>query len=278
MKYHSLRPDPSLSNHIANYFFMHVEEAGTADELVIPDGTHGLMFVQQAQFTRHDYFGETEVSGSYLFGQKSKPVHYGFDTPGLLCFGIKFQPHGLKRFTTMPMSEIQDSMVAASTVLGKDFVVLEEKVLSSNGHQEKKRLLDAYFIQILRQEVEPDHLLVQQVLKEIHRLRGQLEITYLMQLFGLGYKRLERLFKKQVGLGPKAYCRIVRFNATLFYQTQQPADNLTALAYTAGYFDQMHFVKEVKHFTNLTPKAFFNQGLGELGMQQRALVMERMGN
>lgn len=278
MKYHSLRPDASLNNFIADYFFMQVEEASVADELVIPDGTHGLMFVQEAQFTRHDSCGENQVSGSYLFGQKSKPVHYGFDTPGLFCFGVKFQPHGLKRFTTLPMSEIQDSMVEASTVLGKDFAVLEEMVLSSQGNQEKKRLLDAYFIQSIRQKAEPDHLLVQQVLKEIHRLRGQLEITYLKQLFGVGYKRLERLFKKQVGLAPKAYCRIVRFNATLFYQTKQPTDNLTALAYSAGYFDQMHFVKEVKYFTNMTPKAFFTQGLGELGMHQRALVMERMGD
>ena len=275
MIYQALPPHPSLSNCIASYFFIEMENGTAVDELVIPDGTHGLMFVQQARFTRYCSTGENKVCGSYLFGQKSKAVYYGFDTPGLHCFGVKFHPHGLKRFTEMPVSEFKDTMVEAPLVLGKEFSRLEDRALSANNAEEKKTLLDAYFIQKIQREEEQDYLLVISVLTEIHRNKGQMEIADLLLSFGLNYKRLERLFKKHIGLSPKAYCCIVRFNATLFYQAKNPSDNLTQLAYSAGYFDQMHFVKEVKHFTNLTPSEFFQYGLKTIGTHQRQLVLDR---
>ncbi len=277
MKYQALKPHPLLANYIASYFFLEVEKRQPEDELIIPDGTHGLLFVQQSKFTRHCSTGEDKVCGTYLFGQKSKSVQYEFDTPGLYCFGAKFHPHGLKRFMEMPVGEIKDIMIEASQALGKEFSILEGRALSAGNEQGKKSLLDTYFIQKLKRDEEKDHKLVQRILAEIHLKKGQMGIAGLLQFFQIGYKRLERLFKKYVGLPPKAYCRIVRFNAALFYRTRRPDDNLTQLAYSAGYFDQMHFIKEIKHFTNLTPSDFFQHGLQTLGIHQRQLVEERFG-
>ena len=141
----------------------------------------------------------------------------------------------------------------------------------------KKRLLDNYFIQKLQRGEDNNRLLVRNIIENIHHKKGKVEIANLLSSFQLNYKRLERLFKKYVGISPKIYCRIVRFNSTLFYQAKRPEDNLTQLAYSAGYFDQMHFIKEVKHFTKLTPKAFFNDGLGKIGGQQKKLLAEKLG-
>ena len=277
MEFQMLRPHQNLADYINSYFFMKVESESSANELVIPDGTHGLMIVQQSNFIRHSNEGENKVCGSFAFGQKSKAVNYQFDSPGLFCFGVKFQPHGLARFIKMPVGELKDRMVDAPFVLGKDFKEIEDKTLLAKSTLEKKYLLDNYFIQKLQQEKEKDEMLVHKVLEKIHHKKGKVEIANLLSSFQLNYKRLERLFKKYVGISPKAYCRIVRFNATLFYHSKHPEDNLTQLAYSAGYFDQMHFIKEVKHFTQLTPKAFFNNGLGKLGQGQQQLVVERLG-
>lgn len=279
MRYLELQPHPVLRDYLACYFFLQTGDDAPWEELIIPDGTPGLMFVQQARFTRYcpaENSGRRRVSGSYLFGQKTRSVHYVFDTPGLDCFGVKFQPHGLNAFVSLPAGELTDSLLDASLLLGKDFVTLEDRLLSTPRLPEKAALLDTYFIQQCASGIESDHQLVQNILAWIHRQRGQVVISDLLTVFHLNYKRLERLFHQFVGVPPKTYCCITRFHSTLLGSGSRHRDNLTQLAYASGYYDQMHFIKEIRRFTHRTPKEFFRNGLGRIGLHQRQLLAERL--
>jgi len=279
MHYQEFAPHAALREYIACYFSLRVNDAADLAELVIPDGTSGLMFVQHARFTRlcPARAGERhQLGGSYVFGQKTRPVHYVFNLPGLHCFGLKFQPHGLKAFTRIPAHELTDTFAEAGQVLGNDVGALEDRLFFAASAPDQKTLLDEYFTRRLACGIEPDHRLVQQILDCIHRHRGQVAVADLLQTFLMPYKRLERLFRKFVGLRPKAYCCITRFNATLLHRERRMQDSLTQLAYASGYFDQMHFIREVKQFTHLTPKEFYKTGIGEIGAHQRLLLAERM--
>lgn len=279
MLYQEFAPHGALREYIACYFSLRIDSPADVAELVIPDGTPGLMFIQNARFTRLCPVRTDErpqLGGSYVFGQKTRPVHYVFNLPGLHCFGLKFQPHGLKAFTRFPVHELTDTYAEAGMLLGKDFGALEDRLFFAPSALEQKMLLDDYFARQLERGVEPDHRLVQKILTCIHRRRGQVGVAELLQVFQMQYKRLERLFLKFVGVGPKTYCCITRFNATLLHRERSEKDSLTQLAYTSGYFDQMHFIREVKQFTHLTPKEFYKTGLGEIGAHQRLLLAERM--
>ncbi|MCB0574927.1 MAG: helix-turn-helix domain-containing protein, partial [Saprospiraceae bacterium] len=58
-------------------------------------------------------------------------------------------------------------------------------------------------------------------------------------------------------LRPKTFARIVRFNHSIVQHNCRPQQRMTDLAYATGYYDQMHFIKEVKAFTRQTPKTYF---------------------
>lgn len=279
MVYKELQPHPALRSYIAAYFFLQVESGGSSEELVIPDGTSGLMFVRNACFTRYcpaDTAGRQQISGSFLFGQKTRAVHYAFDTPGLDCFGVKFQPHGLRAFTRLPASELTDTQVEAGQVLNASFSEWEARLYSAPDSAEKKELLDRFFISRLPDSPEAGLELIQKILTLIHRQQGQVEVASLLPAFQLNYKALERLFKKYAGLTPKAYCCLTRFNATLLHRNFHHHGRLAQLAYESGYFDQMHFIREVRQFTNLLPGEFYSSGLGQIGAHQRHLVEERL--
>ena len=141
MEFQMLRPHQYLAGHIASYFFMKVDVQTPANELVIPDGTHGLIMVQQSNFIRQCITGKNKVGGSFVFGQKSKAVNYHFNAPSLYCFGAKFQAHGLSHFIKTPVGELKDTMVDAPLVLGKDFKEIEDKTLSAKNIHEKKTLV-----------------------------------------------------------------------------------------------------------------------------------------
>lgn len=67
------------------------------------------------------------------------------------------------------------------------------------------------------------------------------------------YSTLERHFKKETGMSPKRYQSLRRYKAAVeeIYDTMNP-DWLHYVS-TYGYYDQSHFIREVKRYTSFTP-------------------------
>lgn len=73
----------------------------------------------------------------------------------------------------------------------------------------------------------------------------------------LGIKQFERTFSKYVGVNPKKFASIIRFQNVLQIKSKNNK-SMTQLAYNNGYYDQSHFIHDFKSLTGLTPKAFFD--------------------
>lgn len=73
-----------------------------------------------------------------------------------------------------------------------------------------------------------------------------------------GVKQFERVFSKNIGLNPKKYLSIVKFQNVLQMKKKFPNANLQRLAYENGYYDQSHFTHDFKNLTGLSPKDFFS--------------------
>jgi len=148
-------------------------------------------------------------------------------------------------------------------------------ILRQKSTEDKLQLLDDFLHQLSR-KINHRKGLADAIIQYIHRKRGQIKIQEIADHFQLNYKYLERLFRQQVGLTPKMYCKIIRFNATLLYHQQAGLSRLTDLAYASGYFDQMHFIKEVKQFTGFSPSHFFAHHSEPIARQQTQAIGKRL--
>ncbi len=83
----------------------------------------------------------------------------------------------------------------------------------------------------------------------------QIPVTELSSIACLSKKQFERLFHSFVGINPKEYARIVRFQKALAQMQHQAGKELNQaqIAYTSGYADQSHFIREFKKFCGYTP-------------------------
>jgi AraC-like DNA-binding protein len=72
---------------------------------------------------------------------------------------------------------------------------------------------------------------------------------------GYSHRRVVALFREAVGLGPKLFCRVRRFQRVLEALRTHPATGWAELALAAGYSDQAHLVREFRAFSGLTPGA-----------------------
>lgn len=94
-------------------------------------------------------------------------------------------------------------------------------------------------------------------LASLQQRHGQGAIEALVAQLPIGQRRLERLFKRHVGLSPKQYARMLRIeHGRALIKRGQGRTPLTDTALEAGYCDQAHFIHDFKAVTGLTPGAY----------------------
>jgi methylphosphotriester-DNA--protein-cysteine methyltransferase len=97
--------------------------------------------------------------------------------------------------------------------------------------------------------------LIQNAIQQIKNANGDLRIKDLLTNLYISQDAFEKRFRKITGTSPKQFAGTVRLKNIIAQYSDTM--NLTEMAYTAGYFDQAHFIKTFKSFTGQTPQSFF---------------------
>ena len=93
----------------------------------------------------------------------------------------------------------------------------------------------------------------------IKQLQMGISLPTVQNELNITERSLERYFKQYVGISPKLYARINRFQTALETLRKSNFDSLTDIAYQNNYFDQSHFIRDFKEFAGTTPKHFLHQ-------------------
>jgi AraC-like DNA-binding protein len=72
-------------------------------------------------------------------------------------------------------------------------------------------------------------------------------------------KQFERIFSEHIGISPKQYLKIIRFQFAIFQKQQNANMNLLDVSFKSGYYDQSHFINDFKSLSGLTPKQYFSK-------------------
>lgn len=242
--------------------------------LIVPDGTIG-MFLQSNCIYR-EYEGKLSLfSGSYLFGQKSKPVYYHLTDPNVYCFGVKLKPQGMGKITKVSLSEFTDDFIETAEIFGQAAREMVAQVQEALQIATKIRAFENFLLSHLLEKQTYDQLILEKALSQIHQYKGFLSIKEICKSLNIGYKKLERVFNKKLGISPKIYACIVRFNQAIVTKYRNPEYNLTEIAHASGYFDQMHFIREMKRFSATTPSKYFFKHHHPLESFHQRLIQQR---
>lgn len=163
---------------------------------------------------------------------------------------IIFQPGGLNRLLGIPMTEIFDNGFCGREVIGKEITELIDQCHHIHSLNELDRLVQYYFLSKLSSVKEqlPIDLALQYLLVNYNADIGQIA-----SMACLSIRSFERKCKERLGMPAKMYARIARFHKAYTMLENQQNSTWASLAYGAGYYDQMHFIKDFKEFSKLTP-------------------------
>jgi len=169
----------------------------------------------------------------------------------LESFFVAFQPAGLFRLFSLPLPELTNHDCEARAVLGPSVSHLHERLGACGSLEERARVTDDYLLRVCLARSCSDG--VSPAANEILRYHGQVRIADLADGTGLSLRQFERRFSQQVGMRPKLYARIARFEAALDSKARSLAKSWTEVAHEFGYHDQMHLVHDFEQFSGETP-------------------------
>jgi len=248
------RPAPGLAQFVRFYVQREVQIRGAAVVHPVPARVAPLIefdFGDPIHVLDYKKLVQRKSPSTVVVGpQTSRRVEMQLQG-ALESFVIMFQPDGLHRLFAIPMHELTDQDYEADTVLGGFISQVRQRLGNSKSFAERVRLVDKL---LLRQSLRSRGFDgISAAANRIILAGGRLGIPALAERAGLSMRQFERRFIQQVGMRPKLFARIARFEAALETKARSATKSWTAVAHEFGYYDQMHMVHDFGEFANKTP-------------------------
>jgi AraC-like DNA-binding protein len=170
-------------------------------------------------------------------------------------FNILFQPTGLHQLIGIDMRSLVDQDPAASDVLGTSAVRLGDAVRAAPDFSARVRAVEQWLYGVMEKRARSNEA-VNYASTLLITTAGRMRVDDLVRLAGMSASQLQRLFNKQVGMSPKGYARLIRFDRALVARRNAPERSWTDILHELGYFDQAHFIREFHMFTGISPTRF----------------------
>ncbi len=170
---------------------------------------------------------------------------------------VDFLPGGLFRFLKIPMNELFDKGFDAKDFFGMKMKILTEQLSEITDLEVGKKLVEKFLLDRLR--IVNDHLPFDNALHVLYRNNGNISMEKAASLSCLSLKQFERKCKERIGMNPKSYARILKFSKAYRLHEASPELDWISIAYEAGYYDQMHMIKDFKVFAGVNPSEIEKQ-------------------
>jgi len=189
-----------------------------------------------------------------LIGQQNE-VSNRFVGKDFLVFQVVFRPGALYRLTGIPSYQLNNCYFDAETVFTKDIKEVNDKLNDAAGFNEMVAVVELFLLKQINRGVKEFHRL-DHVSNLILNAGKNLTIEWLAKESCLSVRQYERKFIERMGIAPRYFSKIVRFENAFRIKNKQPHLDWLSIAVQCNYHDYQHLVKDYKQFTNQTPTDF----------------------
>ena len=229
-----------------------------AKEQLMPNGEAAIIINLRDEPIRIYDPGDLSRSESFglavLSGPHSRPFVIDSEQEERV-FGIEFQPGGSFPFFRLPASEFSDSDVGLESLWRGTADEIRERLLMAPDLDSMFAVAETF---LLRRAVRPLEL-HPGVSFALHRFCARPQSTSVASVLdrlGLSHRRSAELFHGQVGLTPKSFSRVQRFQRVLRLVHRAPEIDWADVALDCGYYDQPHFIHDFQAFSGFTPTIY----------------------
>ncbi|HWN08019.1 MAG TPA: DUF6597 domain-containing transcriptional factor [Pyrinomonadaceae bacterium] len=253
-------PRPPLSQFVENIWLVEGFSAEYTREKILPDGAIELIIDLDTspKTIFEDEASETfrTVAKGWISGERTRYIVIGAEKNQSMV-GIRFRPGGAYPFFGFPISELSESVTELDLIWG-GLVDEVRNQLAEKDPDAKLLWLESFLLRQAQRSLEANRLIA----FAVHQLQHSpqfLAIRDLANTIGITQKHLISQFEKVVGLRPKSFARVCKFQRVVNLLEQQNEIEWSAIAVDCGYYDQAHFIHEFQAFSGLNPSSYLAQ-------------------
>ncbi len=254
-------PQPPLSQFVENLWLVEGFSAEYTREKILPDGAIELIIDLDDEPKR---IFENETSDSFrtvqrgwISGERTRFIVIGAHKNQSMV-GIRFRPGGAYPFFRFPISELTEAVTELDLIWGNLVSEIRDQLLAIETADEKLQRLEGFLMSQARHSLEQSKLITFAV-NQLQHSPQFLAIKDLANTIGITQKHLISQFEKVVGLRPKSFARVCKFQKVVNLVEQQTEISWASVAVECGYYDQAHFIHEFQAFSGLNPSTYLTQ-------------------
>lgn len=265
---------PPLDHFVEHVTYYEDSRPGYRIERLLPDGAVELIIdlhdTPKKLYDRDDVTRAQDFRHAWISGMRRQWILIEA-AQGASMMVIRFRPGGAHPFFGTDLDALTDTVEHLDALIGSAVAPLRERLLATPSVVAKLAVVHEWLLGRAGDRLVM-HPLVEHLAGRLHA-PGLQRIGELSKETGYSQRYLDGLFRRWVGLPPKSYARIRRFQRVLAHLvrgTPEPALGETSsrvakrptdpqwarLAAEHGYADQSHLVRDFQEFAGLSPTAY----------------------
>jgi len=234
-----------IGSNVAQFYHFFVDVA--ADDLtLVPDDCINILFTCDSEHP------DAQICGTVF---NSTPLSI---QSGAYYFGMRFVPGTILHNINISNTELVNHQISLFEVC-KTKDVIEKIIMEKNFEKQIDLFVHGFSEQIQFNSDSLDKSLIFCILDMIYQARGDIKVNELALKTGYSSRYIDKLFHNQIGINPKKFCQIVKFQTIIQQLNHGWYRNLTDLSLNMGYYDQSHLLKDFKKFTAMSPKKYIDE-------------------
>ena len=253
-------PKPELAAIIGTFFYFRLTSKDEAHErrvIVMANPCVDLIINLGDPFTLETFGDSQRVErGATLHGPRPATTFLRREGE-LVLVGARFKQGAAASLLPYPVKELEQRHVPLEDLMHEAAKELYDNVRTASSPVDQLNRFETGLSKALLRLKKPDPM-VRKAVKLIAQHQGDLEVSAMAEQLGVSRQTVKHKFDQHVGVSPKLYGKLRRFQAVLRRLAHMSKPDWTKLAQESGYYDQAHLIREFNHFTGFSPQKFLN--------------------
>jgi len=252
-------PSLLLFEHIRTFRLVHYVSKfdGSLPSKAYPPRPEQCLSFYARDFETVEYQNSGKKTGNLstvLFGHQTE-VTNRFVGNNFLLIQVVFKPGGLYRLTGIPSNYLTNQYIDAATVFSKEIKQVNDKINDCKTFLQMIAVVEAFLLNELKRNGLDLHPL-DIATTNLFASEWIPSLDILAKRSFQSTRHLERNFKERMGISPKYFLKVLRFENAFRMKNKNPQLDWLTIAIHCGYYDYQHLARDYKDLTGLTPNQF----------------------
>ncbi len=254
-------PDFPLNGFISHFFYYTGYHPEHEVERLLPDGDVQIIF-ELTERPKHIYDNETlkekqTCKSVWFAGFRTEPITIPSGRESEMVV-VQFKKGKALPFLNAPMHALTNTVVDAELVVKAEIMEIRYALQEADTPTAKLCVLEEKLRKFYQNRLR-ENPFIDFAVSNIAALPNTTTIAAVTRQTGYSHKHIIALFKKHIGVTPKEFLKVMRFQKAVEHIERQPAIDWASVALDCGYYDQSHFIADFKTFSGYTPKLYVQQ-------------------